>query len=370
MRGAPRASSYDGRRSSPRDPSPSHAALTTVTARLLAAAATALAAGAIAGCGGSAARSSTVTPSTSVATSTATTTTTPATPPGTGKPPITIGDENYTEQFVLGQLYLLALKAQGFTVTIDPNLGPVTLRLQQLQDGGSGGGVDMYPEYLNVWNSQIANDNRHFTSTARAYAAAQGFASDHGLELLSPTPFSDTAGIGVTVTFAQQNGLRSIFSLAKLAPSLTMGGPPGPQFQDDTANGLPAMEAAYGFSPATYKPLEIGKPSYSALDQGTVQAAYVNTTDGEFTTGDYRLLTDPKVVFGIGNVVPVVTLKALEDEGPAFAQTIDKVSALLTLPVMRELNSLVDLSGETAAGVASRFLADHGLIPASTVITS
>ena len=341
----------------------------------MAAVGTALAAGAIAACGGSAGHSSTLTPSSVGATSTTTaattpTTTTPATPPGKGKPPITVGDENYTEQFLLGQLYIQALVAQGFTVSPNQNLGPVTLRLQQLRDGGSGGGVDMYPEYLNVWNTQIANDDRHFTTKARAYAAAQSFAFGHGLQLLTPTPFSDTAGIGVTVTFAQQYGLRRIGDLSKLAPNLTMGGPPGPQFQDDTTSGLPAMESAYGFTPAAFKPLEIGKPTYTALDQGTVQAAYVNTTDGEFTTGNYRLLADPKVVFGIGNVVPVVTLKALQEEGPAFVQTIDKVSALLTTPVMRELNSLVDLSGETPAGVASRFLADHGLIPASTVITS
>ena len=34
--------------------------------------------------------------------------------PGTGRPAVTIGDKNYPEQFVLGQLYLKALKAQGF----------------------------------------------------------------------------------------------------------------------------------------------------------------------------------------------------------------------------------------------------------------
>jgi len=122
------------------------------------------------------------------------------------------------------------------------------------------------------------------------------------------------------------------------------------------------------FELANYKDLEIGGPQYQALDQQTVQAAYVNTTDGQFTTGNYRLLTDTKKVFGIGNVVPVVTVKALDEEGPVFADTIDKVSALLSLPVIRELNAEVDLSGETPAGVASRFLADHGLIPASSVI--
>jgi osmoprotectant transport system substrate-binding protein len=332
----------------------------------LPAAVTALAALALAACSSSS--SSTTTSAVSSATTTATATSTTTTParPGSGKPPITIGDKNYTEQFVLGELYIEALKAQGFAVTVNQNIGPNQVRLQQLESGGKGGGIDMYPEYLNVWNSQIAGYTRDFNTVRRAYLAAQSFAAAHGIELLNPTTFSDTAGIGVTAIFARQNHLRTIANLARVAASLTLGGPP--QFQQDARAGLPAMEAAYGFAPASYTPLEIGN-QYKALDQGLVQAAYVNTTDGEFTTGNYALLSDPDHVFGIGNVVPVVTAKALDEEGPAFANTIDRVTALLTLPVIRELNAEVDLSGETPAGVASRFLADHGLIPPSSVVS-
>ena len=311
--------------------------------------------------------SSSTTSTTSAVSSTNVTTTTTGTPPGTGKPPIMIGDKNDTEQFVLGELYLLALKAQGFQVQINQNIGPDQIRLQQLQSGGKNGGIDMYPEYLNVWNTGFAGDSRHFKTWRRALTAGRRFAYLHGLELLNPTPFSDTAGLASTVTFAQENGLARISDLANVAANLTLGGPP--QFQQDQRTGLPAMESVYGFSPATYKVLEIGN-QYTALDQGTVQAAYVNTTDGQFTTGNYRLLADTKNVFGFGEIVPVVSAKVLQAEGPAFAATINKVSSLLTLPVIRELNALVDLAGETPAGVASRFLADHGLILQSTVVTS
>ncbi len=361
MPGAPPASSYDGRRSArPRMSSRLH-----LTVRLLALVLGGLAA---AGCGSSGTSSTHSPPAASPPTTTTTTTapsttTTPALP-GAGKPPVTIGDKNYTEQFVLGQLYYQALKAQGFSVTSNPNIGPDQVRMQQLQSG-----LFMYPEYLNVWNSQIAASKKQFTTLRAAYRAAQNYALRYGLELLDPTPFSDTVGIGATVVYAQQNHLRTIGDLAKVAAGLTMGGPPGPQFQQAQADGLPALEEAYGFAPAAYKSLDIGD-QYKALDEGIVQAAYVNTTDGEFTTGNYQLLLDTKGVFGVGNVVPVMSAKTLDEEGPVFADTIDRVSALLSLPVIRELNALVDLSGETPAGVASRFLADHGLIPPSSVITS
>src|SRR5947209_7483741 len=55
--------------------------------------------------------------------------------PGTGKPQVTIGDKNFTEQFVLGELYYQALKAQGFPVLINQNIGPTEVTIQALQTG-------------------------------------------------------------------------------------------------------------------------------------------------------------------------------------------------------------------------------------------
>jgi osmoprotectant transport system substrate-binding protein len=77
------------------------------------------------------------------------------------------------------------------------------------------------------------------------------------------------------------------------------------------------------------------------------------------------LLGDPEHVFGWGNVVPVVPTKVLQAEGPDFAATINKVSALLSTAVMRQLNAAVDVSGETPQVVAQQFLIAHGLIPPS-----
>jgi glycine betaine/choline ABC-type transport system substrate-binding protein len=68
------------------------------------------------------------------ATSSASTTQTAALP-GTGKPQVTIGDKNFTEQFVLGELYYQALKAQGFPVLLNQNIGPTEVTIQALQTG-------------------------------------------------------------------------------------------------------------------------------------------------------------------------------------------------------------------------------------------
>jgi len=303
-------------------------------------------------------RTATTTTATSVS-STATSTTTP-TLPGTGKPAVVIGDKNFTEQFVLGELYYQALRAEGFNLSLNRNIGPTSVTIQAL----SSGALAMYPEYLQIWNYDVAGYRRPSSSTPSAYRAAQRYARAHGLRLLSPTPFSNTGAIAVTVAYAAANRLRSIGDLSRVAQTLTIGGPP--QFQDP--GGLPALRHVYGLVPAAFKPLAIGD-QYPALDHGTVQAADVQSTDGQLAIGDYVLLPDPRNVFGAGNpafswghVVPVVSAKVLAEEGPAFAATVNKVSALLTTATIRELNMLVDVAGQDPGTVAKQFLEDHGLL--------
>jgi osmoprotectant transport system substrate-binding protein len=291
--------------------------------------------------------------SSSAASRAATGATTPL--PGVGRPRITIGDKNFTEQFVLGQLYAQALEARGYLVDLNPNIGPTEVTIQALQSGR----LDMYPEYLRNWNTTVAGFAQPFRNRSEAYQAARQYALGQSLDLLAATPFSDTDAVAVTFNYANENQLRTIGDLRKVAQSLTFGAPP--QFQQ-SPTGLSAIEQAYGFMPAAFTPLDIGG-QYQALDQGTVQAADVNSTDGALLTGNYELLKDPRNVLGFGNVVPVVSAKALAAEGPAFAATINKVSALLTTSVMRQLNAAVDVYHQDPGVVAKEFLQAHGLVP-------
>jgi osmoprotectant transport system substrate-binding protein len=293
------------------------------------------------------------------AATTPTTTSATTTPlPGAGKPTVTIGDKNFTEQFVLGELYAEALRAQGFNVVLNRNIGPTEVTVPALESGR----LSMYPEYMQVWNQAVAGYNHTFRSRLAAYRAGLNYAVNHGLVLLHPTPFSNTDAIGVTRAYAAAHGLRSLADLRTVAPEMTLGAPI--QFQQ-SPTGLPAIEQAYGFVPAAVKSLDVGS-QYQALDQGVVQAADVGTTDGQLTTGNYTLLRDPLRTFGWGNVVPVVSARAIVDEGPVFAATIERVSRLLTTTAMRRMNAAVDISNQDPAAVAKQFLLAHG-IPAQTV---
>lgn len=321
----------------------------------------------LSGCGGGGSSTGTSTPARSATRSrttsttagttpgqTTTTTTTTATLPGTGMPAVTIGDKNFGEQFVLGQLYLKALQAQGFTVNITQNIGPTSVVLGSLKHHT----LAMYPEYLNVINETFAHRRHQPKTFAAAYESATSWATSHGLVLLTPTPFSDTTGIAVTDVFAAQHHLKKLGDLLDVADTLVIGG--AVQFKTNRS-GVHALEDGYGVAPAKFKPLAVGS-EYSALDTDAVQAAFVTTTDGELATGDYRVLGDPLNIFGYGNVVPILTQKAVDEEGPAFEATIERVDRTLTLPTMRQLNYAVDVAKLSPATVATQYLQTHGLL--------
>jgi osmoprotectant transport system substrate-binding protein len=300
-------------------------------------------------------RATTAPASSAGATGTSTATTATTTPlPGTGKPVITVGDKNYAEQFVLGQLYVQALRAQGYRVNINQNIGPTDVTVQALRSGS----LTVYPEYLNTFNTAVAGYRHSFRSELAAYQGAQHYALAHGMQLLAPTPFSDTDGLAVTDAYAAANHLRTIGDLSRMTTPLTIGGPP--QFQQGTP-GLPALSLAYLLIPTTFQPMPVGD-QYSALNGGSIQAADVNTTDGQLATGDYQLLGDPRHVFGWGNVVPVVSAQAIAAEGPAFAETIERVDDALTTTTMRELNQAVQIAQQDPAAAARQFLQTHGLL--------
>jgi osmoprotectant transport system substrate-binding protein len=272
--------------------------------------------------------------------------------PGAGKPPIVMGDKNFTEEYILGDLYQQALQAKGYKVTLKPNIGSSEITYKALTSGQ----IQMYPEYTGEIVTTIAGMTTPPKTAAATLSAAKAFVQKHGLTVLNPTPFYDTDAIATLKSFATKHNLHTISDLKPLGHSLVLGG--ASTFATRTT-GLVGLRRAYGIDP-TFKPLAIGL-FYKALDTGQVQASDVFTTDPQLTTGKYTVLTDPKNVFGFQNVVPVVKASLLKSEGPAFAQTLNKVSSLLTLDAIRKMNAAVALNQENAATVAHKFLVANGL---------
>ena len=272
--------------------------------------------------------------------------------PGVGKPAVTIGDKNFSEENILGALYAEALRAKGYKVTLKDNVGSSEIIYKAL----TAGGLDMYPEYTGVLLSAVAGQTRNPASATAAYRQAKAFVEPHGLTLLKYTPFFDSNALATLPSYASSHGLKSIADLKGLGRSVKLGAPPefATRFE-----GLPGIKQEYGVNP-TFVPIAI-ELSYKALEGGQVNVQNVFTTDGQLLSGKFTLLADPKHVFGFQNVAPVVRRSALATEGPAFAETLDRVSSLLTIKAIQQMNAAVNVEKQTPASVAQQFLHANGL---------
>lgn len=93
---------------------------------------------------------------------------------------------------------------------------------------------------------------------------------------------------------------------------------------------------------ARYRSVPIGQV-YTALRDEGLTAGSVFTTDGELAGGDFRLLTDPRGLFGAQNVAPVVSDDLLGEFGATLREPMDRVSAALTTAAMRRMNAQVSI---------------------------
>ena len=266
-------------------------------------------------------------------------------------PTILVGNKNFTEEFILGQLYGQALQAKGFTVKYAGSLGSSELADTAIKSGK----INFYPEYTGVIVLDLAKKSSP-KSAAATYAAAKKFEETRGLTLLNATPFYDTDTFTMLKSTAQKFGVKTIGDMKKVKSS-SYAGYPECQTRITCLLGLKNI---YGLKQVTFVPLS-SISVYTLLDDGKATAGDGFSTDPQQLTGKYAILTDTKHIYGFQNVAPVVSQKVLSAAGPSFAKTVNAVSAKLTLPAMQAMNKAVAIDKKTPAAVASAFLKANGL---------
>jgi osmoprotectant transport system substrate-binding protein len=274
--------------------------------------------------------------------------------PGEGKPPVTLGTKDFTEEFVLGELYKQALEAKGYTVNLKKNIGSTEIIDKSLTSDQ----IDGYPEYLGV--SVAVSFARDIVpkSAEHTYNLAKRLYEERGQVISEQTPFFDVDAIATTKEFADENGLKTVADLKKL-DSFTVGA--RPEFRD-RFQGLKGMRSEYGLTNAQFKQLALGI-QYQALDSGDVDSANVFSTDAQLASGKYTVLEDPKGVFGYQHVAMVMNQDKFEElGGQEFFDVVDEVSALLTNDAMISMNKAVAIDKQDEAEVAREFLEANGLL--------
>lgn len=273
---------------------------------------------------------------------------------GGGSETITVASKDFTEQFIIGEMYALLLEDAGYTVERKMNLGGTPIAHQALLDGE----IDVYPEYTGTGLLTVLKHDVMSNPKAVYELVKSDYAEQFDLAWLDPAPMNNTQALAMKKTRAAELGISTFSQLVAQASDLVLIGPPEFAERED---GLPGMKALYGdFEFAEYKAVDPGL-RYPAIlsDEADVVVAF--GTDGEIAAYDLVGLNDDKGLYPPYQVAPVIR-QAVLDGDAGVAEALNKVAPLLTNEVMQGLNNEVSGNGREPADVAKEFLVAQGLI--------
>ena len=290
--------------------------------------------------------------------------------PGSGIAPnalrgqsITVGSKEFTEQVILGQITVQALRAAGAEVKDETRLaGSVTTRRAL-----TSGEIDLYWEYTGTAWITYMDETRPIPDERDQYrAVARRDLRENGIAWLPYAPFNNTYGLAVRREAAGRLGVRTISDVARLARERPADASicVAEEFlsRDD---GLPGLEAAYGFRFPPDRILKLDEGLvYDQVDSGErCNFGEVFLTDGRIGANDLVTLEDDRRFFPKYNPAPTVRAEVLA-AAPALRRILERIGRRLDTATMRALNGRVDIEGLTEEEVAESWLAEQGLVPA------
>ncbi|MBB6470331.1 osmoprotectant transport system substrate-binding protein [Aminobacter lissarensis] len=268
--------------------------------------------------------------------------------------PIKVGSKNFTEQFILAEMYAAVLENAGLEVERKINLGGTLIAHQALTTGQ----IDLYPEYTGTALSAVVKGEVS-TDAQKVFDQVKDFyAKEFNLNWLKPTGINNGYVIVVRAETAQENNLKSLSDLAKVSDAMVFGG--GPEFPE-RKDGLPGLKRVYNAEFREFKQFAKLGLRYDALQQKDIDTANGAATDWQIESQKLVALEDDKGLFPPYYVAPVVRQQTL-DANPKIAGLLEAVGAHLDNATMRTLNARVENDREEAHDVAKSFLKDKGLI--------
>ena len=274
--------------------------------------------------------------------------------PAGAKLRLNLATKNFTESFVMSEMYKQALEFNGFNIIIRRNVGGTEILDEKLRAGE----IDAYPEYTGLAASAVAGQNVGGKSAAETYELVREHYATRGVVVSEETPFENTEAVAVKKEFADANQLRTIDDLRKL-PTFTLGA--RPEFEA-RQQGFAGLQSVYRLTNGQFVPVAVDA-RFVALDEGDVDVANVFSTDPQLAGGDYQVLEDSQRLFGFQHVVLLVNEQMLNSlGGEKFMRVVNAVNKEVTQATVIELNGAVDLDKRDPADVARQFLQERGLI--------
>ena len=285
----------------------------------------------------------------------------------TAKGPISVSVASKidTEGALLGNIIVIVLRDNGFTVTDRTSFGTTSIVRRALISGE----IDIYPEYTGNGGFFFDDTDPEIWKDAR-----EGYETVKTLDLernsivwLTPAPANNTWALAVRRDLAEAEGLQS---LEDLADYLNRGGYIRLAASEEFVNrpdALPSFQDAYGFelSGAQLLTFSGGDTAQTiraaAQNIDGVNMAMVYGTDGAISALRLVVLEDTLGVQPVYEPAPIVR-EAVINEYPEIEELLRPVFLSLDLETLQMLNASIAVEGRDARDVASEYLRSKGFI--------
>jgi osmoprotectant transport system substrate-binding protein len=275
---------------------------------------------------------------------------------------IVVGSDNFLESVLLADIYGQALQAKGYKVSYKLNIASREVTYGLLKSGT----ITLKPEYngaLLAYLDSLAKKTTPQTSTDQVDAAIAAELAPN-LKVLQPAQAQDNDTLTLSKQAAAKYNMTTGSSIADFVTALKGGNVSigaAAEFQT-RYQGILGLEQAYGLkaSQITFKSLDAGGTlTETALSQGAVDAGDLFTTDPTITQNGLVTLSDPKNIFGLQNVLPLVNKTALSSVG---VDALNAVDAKLDSKTLLDLDVKTQVQKQDPAAVATAWLKSEGLI--------
>jgi glycine betaine/choline ABC-type transport system substrate-binding protein len=268
---------------------------------------------------------------------------------------ITVGSKNFTEQYILGEIYAQALEAGGFDVSKQLDLGSEQIAFRALRRGD----IDAYPEYtgtaltsfFRVPIEEVPRDPEE------AFTQLQQELQGDDITAMPRTPFENTYRVASTQETAEKYGNPETLSelVEAAGGDVSLSGFPECRQRTDCLLGL---NRAYDWDPRFIS----SQGQYADLDSGEADFTMAFSTDGPLSTDKYVTYEDDQSLFPPYHVSMLTNQQGVEALGENGQEIVERVQQPLTDEVMQELNSRVALDKQEPEQVAADYLREAGFI--------
>jgi len=272
---------------------------------------------------------------------------------------LTVGSKDFTENILVGEMFVQALANEGADVTSQTNLGGTSVARDALLSDE----IDVYPEYTGTgWTVHLKQEDPSQDPEELFTVTSEMDMEENDIKWVGRSPFNDTYGFAANGDLAESDGPFDFDSMAAYLeenPDTTVC--METEFPD-RPDGLVLWEEATGYEipQSQIQILDTGL-IYTETSDGNCDFGEVFTTDGRIQALNLELVEDPGVMI-LYNLSFTFQNAVYEENAEVYDELADAIFADLDETKMAELNAQVDVDGQPVEQVAEQYLEEIGML--------